>query len=202
MKKLAAILFLALAAFGVYWFFIRSKSSSGDSGPKQEALKVGKHSTGFNDSVTNMLTAYFDMKAAFVEADTAAAKAACRKMLAVTDSFKLTDLKKDTSGIYESAFAQLGDIRSNAQSLLVQTVITEMRQDFRMVGENIYPFLKTIKYEGPKLYWQNCPMAFGDGKEANWISNTEKIINPYLGKNDPEWGAKMLNCGTIKDTIQ
>jgi hypothetical protein len=201
MKKLAAILFLALVAFGVYWFFIRSQSSGGDSGPKQEALKVGKHSASFNDSVTNMLTAYFDMKAAFVEADTTAAKVACRKILAVTDSFKLADLKKDTSGIYESAFAQLGDIRSNAQSLLVQSVITEMRQDFRMVGENIYPFLKTIKYEGKKLYWQNCPMAFGEGKEANWISNTAEIINPYMGKNHPEFKGGMLNCGKVLDSL-
>ncbi len=36
-------------------------------------------------------------------------------------------------------------------------IITEMRQDFSMVSENIYPFLKTIGYEGEKLYWQNDP---------------------------------------------
>ena len=65
-------------------------------------------------------------------------------------------------------------------------ISTEMRQDFRMVSENLYPFLKTIGYEGPKLYWQNCPMAFGENKEGNWLSNTSEIINPYLGKNHPD----------------
>jgi flagellar basal body-associated protein FliL len=201
MKKLAAILFLALAAFGVYWFFIRSKSS-GDSGPKQEALKVGKHSAAFNDTVTNMLTAYLDMKAAFVEADSTAAKAACRKMLAVTDSFKLADLQKDTTDILATAADHLMNIRANAQSLLTQTDITEMRQDFRMVSESIYPFLKTIKHEGKKLYWQSCPMAFGDKKEGNWISNTSEVVNPYLGKNHPEFKATMLHCGEVKDSLQ
>ncbi len=77
-----------------------------------------------------------------------------------------------------------------------------MREDFRMISENLYPFLKTIKYEGSSLYWQNCPMAFGEGKEANWISNTKEIINPYLGKNHPEFKSSMLHCGEIKDTIK
>jgi hypothetical protein len=97
---------------------------------------------------------------------------------------------------------QLSDIKANAESLLNQTVITEMRQDFRMVSENIYPLLKTIHYEGETLYWQNCPMAFGEDKGANWISNTEEIINPYLGKNHPEFKATMLHCGEVKDSIK
>ncbi len=52
------------------------------------------------------------------------------------------------------------------------------------------------------LYWQNCPMAFGQDKEGNWLSNTKEIINPYLGKNDPQYKSSMLNCGEIKDTIK
>ena len=85
--------------------------------------------------------------------------------------------------------------------MIQQPNLTEMRKDFRMINENIYPFLKTIHYEGKKLYWQNCPMAFGEGKEANWISNTEEIVNPYLGKKHPEYKATMLGCGEIKDSI-
>ncbi len=45
-------------------------------------------------------------------------------------------------------------------------------------------------------------MAFGEGKDASWISSTEEIINPYLGKNHPEFKDSMLHCGEIKDTIQ
>jgi hypothetical protein len=104
-------------------------------------------------------------------------------------------------GIYMTAAMQLNDVKSNAESLLQQTDITEMRQDFRMIGENIYPLLKTIHYEGKAIYLQNCPMAFGDDKGANWISSTSEIINPYLGKNHPEFKGTMLHCGEVKDSI-
>jgi hypothetical protein len=115
----------------------------------------------------------------------------------------VNELKKDTATIFETVKANITDIRMNAASLLKQTTITEMRQDFRMVSEVMYPsFFKAINYEGPKMYWQNCPMAFGEGKEANWISNTEEINNPYLGKNHPEFKATMLHCGEVKDSIQ
>jgi hypothetical protein len=114
----------------------------------------------------------------------------------------LAELKKDSSGIYISAIQQLSDVKANAESLLSQSDITEIRQDFRMIGESIYPLLKTIHYEGKTLYWQNCPMAFGEDKGANWISNTEEIINPYLGKNHPEFKSGMLHCGEVKDSIK
>lgn len=200
MKKILLLLVVLAAAFGVYWFFFRSKDK-GPEAPKQQPLKVGKHSTEFNQSVANALTAYFDMKNAFVVTDTATIKTACRKMIGLADSIKLDELKKDTTGIYESAFAQLSDIKSNAQSLLNQTDITEMRKDFKATGDNLYPFLKTIKYEGKKLYWQNCPMAFGDNKPAEWLSDSSLVVNPYLGNNHPEYKATMLNCGMVVDSI-
>ncbi len=118
------------------------------------------------------------------------------------DSIKIQELSQDTSGILQSATMLMGDIKNNSSALLNENDLTEMREDFRMISENLYPFLKTIKYEGSSLYWQNCPMAFGEGKEANWISNTKEIINPYLGKNHPEFKSSMLHCGEIKDTIK
>ncbi len=199
MKKIGLIVGILLIAFVIYWFKFRTTNTPeiAKAGP----LKAHKHSIIFNSSLDAMLNAYFDLKAAFVDADTAMAKAAAKRFLVFTDSLKLDELKKDTTGILESATMQLNDIKANAESLLKQITITEMRQDFRMVGESIYPLLKTIHYEGKTLYWQNCPMAFGDGKEANWISNTKEIINPYLGKNDQEFKATMLHCGEVKDSI-
>jgi hypothetical protein len=142
------------------------------------------------------------MKAAFVDADTAKAKEGCKKFISLIDSIKLDELKNDTASIFETAKANFNDVKLNAVSLLNQTDITEMRQDFRMISEMLYPAFKVINYEGPKMYWQNCPMAFGDEKEGNWISNSEEIINPYLGKNHPEFKGTMLHCGSIKDTIK
>jgi flagellar basal body-associated protein FliL len=193
MKRLLAIIFLAIVLFGAYWFFF--KKDSHPSEPKQEAIKIKKHSEEFNQSITNVLNEYFNLRNAFADADTIKIKTQVPKFNASVDSIKLDDLKKDDSLILTSVQQQVSDIKANADDILLQKDITEMREDFRMVSENLYPFLRTIAYEGPKLYWQNCPTAFGQDKEGSWLSNSLEIINPYLGKNHPE-------CGELKDSLQ
>ncbi len=200
MRKLFVVIFFVALVIGIWWLFFKEKSH--DSGPKQQPLKVGIHSGEFNKSIGAVVTQYLSLKDAFVNADTSNIKAEEKKLITAIDSIKIDELKKDTTGIFQSAQMMIGDIKSNADAILKETDITEMRQDFRMVSENLFPLLKAIHYEGVKLYWQNCPMAFGEGKDASWLSNTEEIINPYLGKNHPEFKGTMLHCGEIKDTIQ
>jgi len=200
-KVLLIILVLILATAGYFWYKF-SNSGGGDSGPKQQPLALKKHSTGFNLGVSTAMNAYFEIAAAFVDADTARAKAGTKRFVQLLDSIPMNELKKDTSNIYVVAVSTLAGIKGNAESILVQTDITEMRKDFSMVSENLYPFFKVINYEGEKMYWQNCPMAFGDDKGANWISSSKEVVNPYLGKNHPEFRGTMLHCGSVKDTIK
>ena len=200
MKSLLAIIFLAAVLFGAWWFF--SKKDTHETEPKQEALKINKHSREFNQSISDAVNNYLSMKNAFVDADTLKIKLNDQKFMATIESVRLNDLQKDDSAILLTAQQYISDIKANAEAMLHENDITEMRQDFRMVSDNLYPFLKTIGYEGPKLYWQNCPMAFGENKEGNWISNTSEIINPYLGKNHPEYKSTMLGCGETKDSLK
>lgn len=201
MKKILAFIVILIAAISVYWFFIRTKEST-PKPPKQAPVAVKQHSDSFNSSVDNLMNAYFAMKDAFVESDTASAKKYAAGFISLLDSIPLDELKKDDTLIIATAKANISDIKSNAQALLTQTDITMMRQDFRTVSDMLYPsFFMTINYEGPALYLQNCPMAFEGDKDANWISNSDEVINPYLGKNHPKYKATMLNCGEVKDSI-
>ena len=202
MKKGLALLLVLAVALGIYWFMFRKKGGpTNDIKPEPIALK--KHSATFNAGVDKMVKAYLDVKDAFVDADTTIAKQKTREFINLLDSIHTDELKNDTAVIMESAKSSISDIRSNAVSLLAQTDITEMRQDFRMITDMMYPaFFKTINYEGPKLYLQNCPMAFGEDKDANWISNSTEVVNPYLGKHHPEYKGSMLHCGEVKDTIK
>lgn len=202
MKKVVLILLLLLLVVGGYYWYRISYMGKGDQGPKQQALALKKNSAAFNGAVATAMNAYFEMKTAFVDADTTLAKISCRKFIQLMDSIPLNELKNDTAKIYDMAYVDYTNIQSNAASLLQQTDILEMRKDFGMVSENLYPFFRTINYEGEKMYWQNCPMAFGEEKGANWISSTREIFNPYLGKNHPEYKGTMLHCGQVKDTIQ
>ncbi len=200
MKSLLAIVFLAAILLGAWWLFFRTDSHKSE--PKQESIKLGKHTSEFNQSVSDAVNSYLVMKDAFVNDDTSKIKTEGQNFIVTIDSVRINDLTKDDAQISSAAQQEISDIKANAEAMLQENNITEMRQDFRMVSENLYPFLKTIGYEGEKLYWQNCPMAFGENKEGNWLSNTREIINPYLGKNHPEYKSSMLNCGETKDTLQ
>ena len=201
MKKLIVFIILILLAFSVYWFMLRTKESKPKE-QKQAAITVKKHTETFNLAIDHLMNAYFGMKDAFVNADTTRAKQQTNLFIQLLDSIPLAELKKDDTLIVETAKASIADIRANAVSLLQQTDITEMRQDFRTISDMLYPaFFKTINYEGPALFLQNCPMAFDGDKDANWISNSNEIVNPYLGKKHPKFKATMLNCGEVKDSI-
>ena len=200
MKKIFLIAVLLVVAFVVYWFKFRADDNT--EGPKQVALKVGKHSQAFNSSIDSFVYAYLEIKNAFVEADSLKAKQAGNGFIAFLSKVNIDELKKDTTSIFETASGFLNDVKASAESMGKGQTITDMRQDFKSISDNMYPFLRAIHYEGKKLYWQICPMAFGEDKPANWISNTEEIVNPYMGKYHPEYKSSMLHCGEVQDTIK
>lgn len=201
MKKIIALLIVVLGAFSVYWFILRTKEAK-PKDPKMTPIAVKQHSDSFNLSITNLMDAYFGMKESFVSADTANAKKYTNLFISLLDSIPVSELEKEDAMIVTTANANIADIKSNAVSLLQQTDVTQMRLDFRTVSDMLYPgFFKIINYEGPTLYLQNCPMAFDGDKDANWISNSSEVINPYLGNNHPKFKASMLSCGNVKDSI-
>ncbi|HUZ59035.1 MAG TPA: DUF3347 domain-containing protein [Hanamia sp.] len=199
MKRFLAILFLVIILFGVWYLFLKKGKKEVKAVPEAIVEKV--HSEDFNKGIANMLEAYFSMKDAFVDADTTAIKLQTGKFISSVDSLNLSDLQKGDSLLYISAQQNVSDINANAKPITEENDITEMRHDFSMVSENLYPLLKTIGYEGKKIYWQNCPMAFGDDNPANWLSNSSEIDNPYLGKKDPKYKSGMLHCGENMDSI-
>ena len=124
MKKGLLLLFVLVVAFSIYWFMFQKKGgATNDMKPEPIALK--KHSAAFNASVDKMLTAYLNIKDAFVEADTAKAKQKTTEFIGLLDSIHTDELKNDTAVIMESAKSGIADIRSNAISLLAQTDITD-----------------------------------------------------------------------------
>lgn len=201
MKKLFPFIWIIFGGLVIYFLFFNKKKNNVDD-PKQQSIVLKKHTDAFNKSTDSVVNAYLNIKNAFVNADTAAARAAARNFIGLIDRLPIDELKKDNATIFETVQSNIADIKSNASSLLNQTNITEMRKDFSMVTEMMYPsFFTAINYEGPKLYVENCPMAFSDSISANWISNSAEIVNPYMGKNHPTYHAGMLGCGSVKDSI-
>lgn len=200
MKRVLAVVFLIIILLAVWFLFFKTEKTDHVTTEKQPTA-VQKHSSEFDAKITGMMNAYIEMKNAFVDADSVEIKAKTAQFIAATDSLNLNELRQKDSSLFQAAQQNISDIKANAEPILKENDVTEMRHDFSMVSENLYPLLKTIHYEGPKLYWQNCPMAFGDDKPANWLSNTAEILNPYLGKKHPEYKSAMLHCGENMDSL-
>lgn len=201
MKKLLLLLLLVAIGYFGYKYFFKSKTATPEA-PKEAPIKSVKHSESFNKSVQIVIDNYISVKDAFVEGDTVAVKTQSRKFIAALDSINVDELKKDSAAIFETANASIADVKANALSLLQQADITEMRRDFNMITEMLYPaFFKNINYEGAKLYVQFSQNAFGEGQGATWLSKSTEIINPYFGKTHPQYKATMINNGEIKDSI-
>ena len=200
MKRIFAVALVTVVALAVWFIFFKPDNKTIVS-LQPTSIAAKKHSPEFDEQITSLINSYVAMKNAFVDADTSDIKAKTSGFIASADSLNLNELQEKDSSIYMTIQQNVSDIKANAEPILKENDITEMRHDFSMVSENLYPFLKTIGFEGKKLYWQNCPMAFGDDKPANWLSNTSEIYNPYLGKKDPVYKSGMLHCGENMDSI-
>ena len=199
-KRIFIYLGCGIALFFVCQLFLKKKKN--DSPKQVEVIKPTKHSAAFNENINKVVDAYLELKNAFVEADTNSIKLKTNNFIATLNKIDTAELKKDTSSIFETVISTINDIRSNAESINNQHDIIEMRRDFSSLTDMMFPsFFYAIKYEGPTLYLQNCPMAFDDSVPANWISNSSEIMNPYLGKKHPKYQSGMLTCGEIKDSI-
>jgi hypothetical protein len=200
MKRVLAIVFLIIVILAVWFLFFKTDAVTTTSN-ETETVATAKHSDQFNQEIANTMNTYMSMKNAFIDGDTALIKSETSKFINSIDSLHLNELQKNDSSIFMAIQQNISDIKANANPILQEKDLTEMRHDFSMISENLYPFLKTVGYEGQKLYWQNCPMAFGEDKPANWLSSTSEILNPYLGKNHPEYKSAMLHCGENMDSL-
>ena len=198
------VIFIGLLIVALVVGYLIWNGSLGNKGKPaaDKAMVVKTHSDAFNNAVDSILNQYLLVKDAFVEADTAAVKTATVRFINALNALDMTELNKDKKAVFATAQASVNDVKLNAESLLKQNNITEMRKDFSMMTDMMYPsFFKSINYEGTLLYLQNCPMAFDGDKGANWLSAEAAILNPYLGKNDPTYKAGMLRCGEVKDSV-
>ncbi len=203
MKKIViGIIVIALVGFAVAKLVIPANKAAVAEAPKQEALTISKNSAAFNESFEKLLNGYFALKEAVADYDTMRANAAAKNMVAFADSLKTDEIRGDSTGtIKKTASDFAGTISGSAKGLVGETDLTKKKREFSMISEALYNLVRTVRYDRQKLYHQHCPMAFNDEEEAWWISNSNKIDNPYLGRKHPKYKATMTECGNITDSL-
>jgi hypothetical protein len=204
-RILLLLLVIVLAVAGYVFYKFKTEKGEKFEGEKAKKLEINSTTPVFDRGLEQVLASYISLKDAFVEADTTATKMAAVKLITGIDSIKLDEIKKDTASadLVATVEALLNDTKSHVVRINEAATIKDKRLAFFDASQQLYPLLKSIKYKGTTLYWQSCPMAFDDTKEAYWIDakGGDQRTNPYLGKKDEKYGAGMLHCGEDKDSV-
>jgi hypothetical protein len=199
MKKAILLgLVLILAVIAGYKLFLNKETKTPEK--KDESLVVGKNSSAFDVSFSKIMNDYYSIKDALVDWDTTKANQAAVLLQQDADSLKINELKAD-SNVIQTAQNFASSISSESKGFIGETAIEQKRRAFNMLTDEIYNLVRTVKYEGQTIYHIKCPMAFNDSEEAYWLSNTSKVINPYLGSKHPKYNNKMLGCGEVVDSL-
>ena len=125
------------------------------------------------------------------KSDTASVNRLAVNFKSALDSLKIDELKKDSTGIYETATDPYNNLKAEAESIIQDPAMTEKKGSFNILSDNLRLFLVVVKFDRSKLYWMECPDAFGEGRPGNWLSATENAVNPYGIKDCAELRTKI-----------
>jgi hypothetical protein len=199
MKKGLPILALLAVAFAV-WFTLFRKKEKTPRPPKDQPVTVSNYSEAFNSSVNTALNHYYELSEAFVTWDSSGVRQRTEALNQSLQGIKYDEIQKDTL-IYQTAISYNQGLTTDLEGILSQSDITAKRQSFHSFSQNFYDLLRTVKFDGTKVFLQECPMAFNDTESGIWLSKEAAIRNPYLGTSHPKYKSGMLECGETKDSL-
>lgn len=192
-RVILPVLILAIAGVAAY-FLIWNKEEKKNEEERQRPLAIEENTSAFNKSYNKLLAAYEGVKEALVASDTAKASASANELAVAADSLKVEEIKGDSTGALKSTAISFASSVSNyAKGLVSGSGIEAKRKEFEMIADAMWNLTRTVQYDGKKLYWHYCPMAFNE-RGAYWMSVEREIRNPYFG-------AKMPDCGAVQDSL-
>ena len=133
---------------------------------------------------------YFDFKDALTKDDFNSAKKALLEFQKSLDKINMSLFKGEAHNVWMSYQTEL---KKNTLHAAHTKDIKELRMPFEPISNVMIAMTKAFNPLSESTYVQFCPMANSD-KGANWLSKENKVVNPYFG-------AAMLKCGEVRETI-
>lgn len=200
MKKVVLLLIVVILAGLVVWKLMSKKEEGPKMAEPDQALKISRNTSGFNMAFSGLMSDYYALKDALVAWDTVKADEAAYALARKADSLPVDQIKGDSS-IVLTAKSLVASVGSEAKGIVGEGSIEQKRRGFNMLTDELYNLVRTVRYDGEKIYHDRCPMAFNETDEGFWLTNSPKIVNPYLGDKHPTYKSKMLGCGEIVDSV-
>jgi Cu(I)/Ag(I) efflux system membrane fusion protein len=138
----------------------------------------------------NVLVDYFALNEAFINDNYEGAMTAAGNLASTVKEFKISKLTNEQMDFY---YIQSSNMKSGLQEIGSSSDIEKARTGLATVSKAMYAFAKAFHPSESPLYYQYCPMALNN-EGANWLSTTEKLMNPYMGQ-------MMLNCGKTQEKL-
>lgn len=168
-----------------------SSTTAADNTGSADNAAPGSESAASQSPVHEIVGHYLHVKNALAQDNGSEAANGAKAMVAsleqVNQSAFTQEQKKVYTDVYEDLKEQAEHTAENAGN------IAHQREHFVAMSNDVYDLVNAFG-AGRKLYYDHCPMA-NDNKGANWISETQQISNPYMGK-------KMPKCGSVEKVIQ
>lgn len=149
-----------------------------------------KDSAASKDPLDAVFTAYLKLKNALTKDDGITASAGAKELYKAVDK---APMDKMTAAQHTAWMKYSEKLSYDAEHIKETTDLEHQREHFISLSKNMYAVEKAFNTNSATVYYQFCPMA-NDGKGAYWLSEKEKISNPYFGK-------KMATCGSTKETL-
>lgn len=143
----------------------------------------------FQKQLKKVFLATLTLNDAFIAEDVSKVKAASSK---VKDQIGKVDMMLLSVDPHMRWLNYLRTMFSNLKQITSATTIDTQRSYFAKYNQALYQSIKTFGIDN-KAFYQFCPMV-DNNEGAFWLSDHEKILNPYMGNN-------MLSCGTAKEIV-
>lgn len=145
----------------------------------------------FQKQLAAVFTSYVDLQEAFVSSDAQKVK---QEASETNDALAKVDMKLISGAAHNDWMSYLTPMQSALKQIQSSADIEAQRKSFSTLSENLYKSTKAFGLGGEKAFYTYCPMAFNN-EGAYWLSDEEKVRNPYFGD-------KMLACGEVKEKLK
>lgn len=143
----------------------------------------------FKSQLTELLSSYYELKNALVADDSKEAKSGANKFLL---SLNKVDMKLLEGDAHMYWMEQVQRIKKSGQKVSSTSNLEKQRTEFIELSQAM---IRSVKAYGilETSFEQYCPMA-NKSNGASWLSDEEKIRNPYFGSG-------MLTCGEVTNQL-
>ncbi|WP_370090002.1 efflux RND transporter periplasmic adaptor subunit [Ekhidna sp.] len=144
----------------------------------------------FKEQIQAVFTAYLPVKDALIQSD---AKTAGREAKSLQAAIDKVDMKLVKEEAHIEWMKDLAVLQKATDAIRNETDVEMARMMLSPLSDQLFHTLKKFQIEVDG-YRQYCPMAF-DNKGAFWLSDSDKILNPYFGD-------AMLTCGNVEEELK